>query len=196
MKITNLTVDSTLYTSNVFLVQGTWNSIEDINTLVDVGSDIRIIKKIESINTGLGKNKVDQVILTHCHSDHSAILEDIRTAFRPRIYAFNSHLKRIDHILRDGDTLKIGEHQFEVIHLTFHSYDSVCLYCEAEAILFAGDTTFPVIGGNEALMRENEKALGRLLGKDIKTVYPGHGPVQHFNEKKFMLMKESKIESG
>ena len=81
MRITNLTEDSKLYTSNVFLILGTWNTVEDITTLVDVGSDYTIINKIEGINTGLGKKKIDQVILTHSHSDHAAILSKIKDAF-------------------------------------------------------------------------------------------------------------------
>jgi len=46
MKITNLTADSKLYTSNVFLVLGEWNTIDDITTLIDVGYDLSIINKI------------------------------------------------------------------------------------------------------------------------------------------------------
>ena len=139
----NLTEDSKQYTSNVYLVLGTWNTIDDINTLIDVGNDENIIEKIENINTGLGKKKIDQVILTHSHSDHSAILPAIKKAFNPRICAFNSHLQGIDKILRDGNIIRIGEQQFEVFHITAHSYDSICLFGKDEGILFSGDTTFP-----------------------------------------------------
>src|SRR5512145_1359517 len=85
MKIINLTENSRVYTSNVFLVMSTWNSIDDTNTLIDVGSDDSIIGKIESINTGLGKKKIDQVILTHSHSDHAALLQVIKDVFNPYV---------------------------------------------------------------------------------------------------------------
>lgn len=195
MKIANLTHNSNLYTANVFLALGTWNSIDDLNTLIDVGSDVNIIRKIECINTGLGKNKIDQVIITHSHSDHTAILQEIKLAYNPKVYAFNSHLKHIDHVLRDGEILKIADQQFEVYHITYHSYDSICLLCEKEGILFSGDTSFPILENNPILFAENEKVLTRLKKKKIKAVYPGHGPVQYFNERNFELIKSEKIVS-
>jgi glyoxylase-like metal-dependent hydrolase (beta-lactamase superfamily II) len=191
MKIYNLTEDSKIYTSNVFLVMGTWNTISDINTLVDVGCDKSILEKIDTINTGLGKKKVDQVILTHSHSDHTALLPLIKEKYNPNILAFNSHLRGIYKSLRDGDMVKIGEQQFEVYHITAHSYDSICLFGEEEGILFAGDTTFPIEFENEILKEENFSALSRLYSKAIKKVYYGHGPVHLFTDKKFKLIKEN-----
>ncbi len=189
MKITNLTENSKQYTSNVYLVLGTWNTLDDITTLVDVGSDGSIVDKIQNINTGLGKRKVDQVILTHSHSDHSAIMPIIKEVFNPQICAFNSHLKGVDRILRDGDILRIGEQQFEVFHITAHSYDSICLYGRDNGILFAGDTSFPIEFENEVLKRENEYVLTRLEKKKITTIYPGHGALLDFTNKVFNVFK-------
>jgi glyoxylase-like metal-dependent hydrolase (beta-lactamase superfamily II) len=191
MKIFNLTENSKIYTSNAFLVLGAWNSVDDVNTLIDVGSDKTIIEKIDAINTGLGKKKIDQVIITHSHSDHTAILPLIKETYSPKICAFNSHLHGIDQSLKDGDILRIGEQYFEVFHITAHSYDSICLFCEEEGILFAGDTTFPIEFENEVLKNENSYALARLHGKNIKKVYAGHGSLQLYNERPFRLMKEN-----
>ncbi len=187
MKIRNLTEDSKLYTSNVFLVLGEWNTVDDLTTLIDVGYDSSIINKIESMNMGLGKKKIDQVIITHSHSDHAAILPAIKEAFNPKIYAFNSHLIGIDKQLKDGDKLKIGDLQFEVYHITAHSYDSICLFCEENGVLFAGDTNFPIEFENDVLKDENSYPLARLNGKNIKTVYYGHGPAHDFTTKKFHI---------
>ena len=46
MKIINLTEGSSIYTPNVYLVTGTWNALDDVNTLVDVGMDQAIVKRI------------------------------------------------------------------------------------------------------------------------------------------------------
>ena len=193
MKISNLTEDSKIYTSNVFLVMGTWNTIDDITTLIDVGSDEMVISKIESINTGLGKKKVDQVILTHSHSDHAAMLPKIKEAFNPQICAFNSHLKGIDRILRDGEVIRIGEQYFEVFHITAHSYDSICLFGEHEGILFAGDTTFPIEFENDVLKKENEAVLSRLNERTVKILYHGHGPLHDFTHMNFKIIKDELI---
>jgi len=190
MKVQNLTQDSKLYTSNVFLILGEWNTVDDLTTLIDVGYDAHIIEKIKAINTGLGKNKIDQVIITHSHSDHAAILPLIKETFNPKIYAFNSHLKGIDHQLKDGDIIRIGELQFEVFHITAHSYDSICLYCEENGALFAGDTNFPIDFENPVLKEENSYPLARLDGRKVMTVYNGHGPSHDYSNKSFKLIKE------
>ena len=189
MKIWNLTENSNIYTSNVFLVLGDWNTVDDKNTLIDVGSDISIISKLQNMHTGLGKNKIDQVILTHGHSDHSALLPEIKKTFNPKIYAFNFHIKGIDYQLNDGDKLQVGDRIFEIFHITAHSYDSVCLYCERDGVLFAGDTNFPLEFENPMLEAENSFALSRLVGKPVNLVYNGHGPAIDYHDKKFRLVK-------
>ena len=188
MRIFNLTESSKIYTSNVYMVLGTWNTIADINTLIDVGSDISIIETIERMNTGLGKRKIDQVILTHSHSDHTAILPEIKRMFNPRICAFNSHMKNIDQILRDGDVLRIGEQLFEVFHITSHSYDSICLFGDDDSILFSGDTSFPIEFENDLLKKENEQVLLRLKEKNIRLMYSGHGNAHEYANSQFQII--------
>jgi glyoxylase-like metal-dependent hydrolase (beta-lactamase superfamily II) len=178
-----------MYTSNVFYVQGEWNTLEDVNTLIDVGSDPMIFSKLDSINGGLGKNKIDQVIITHNHSDHVAMLSEIYEKYKPKIYAFDPHLKHVDQALRDGDVLRIGEMYFEVFHITAHSSDSVCLYCTTNGFLFAGDTTFPLEFENRALKEENAYPISRLNGKVVTKIFYGHGDVIDFSVRKFQLTK-------
>ncbi|KPQ41224.1 MAG: hypothetical protein MPEBLZ_04229, partial [Candidatus Methanoperedens nitroreducens] len=61
MKIQNLSGGSTIYTSNVYLITGTWNAFNDVNTLIDVGRDPAIIEIINNASTGVGKKRIDQV---------------------------------------------------------------------------------------------------------------------------------------
>lgn len=175
MKILNLTANSKMYTANAYLVTGTWNAIDDVNTLVDVGRDPSVIEKINNASTGVGKQRVEQVVLTHSHYDHASLLPLVREAFKPVVYAFSASLEGVDHLLKDGIGLKIGDRIFQVIHTPGHSSDSICLYCEEDGVLFAGDT--PIIiqsaGGNyeDGFVR----ALEMLCRRDIRSIYFGHG---------------------
>ena len=116
MKIINLTRKSRVYTSNVYLVLGTWNTLEDLNTLVDAGRDKTLIEKINNAPTAMGKQKIDQVVLTHPHYDHAELLPLIRKIFKPKVYAFSPYFNGVDHVLKDGDTLMLGDRTFEVIY--------------------------------------------------------------------------------
>jgi glyoxylase-like metal-dependent hydrolase (beta-lactamase superfamily II) len=169
---------------------GEWNVINDKNTLIDPGSDPGIFEKIRAVNTGLGKNKVDQIILTHTHSDHAALAEEAKRIYNAEVYAFGNNLKCIDKHLDDGQRILIGDCIFEIFHITSHSYDSICLVCETEQILFAGDTTFPIKFENEKLEHENFDPVFRLRKKSIKYMYPGHGEMKVYNDKKRFIVSQ------
>lgn len=175
MKIINLTDNNGVYTSNVYLVLGTWNRMQDVNTLVDVGRDPQVIERIESAATGVGKKRVGQVILTHSHYDHAANLPLIRKVFHPVVYAFSSSLKGVDVILKGGESLQLGDRNFEVIHSPGHSHDSICLYCEQDRTLFAGDTTLIVQSAGGTYEEGYIHALEMLRRRNIQAIYFGHG---------------------
>ena len=109
MKLLNLTENSNIYTSNVYLGTGTWNTLTDINTLIDVGRDVSIIDKINNASTGVGKHKVEQVILTHSHYDHAGILSLVKKEFNCKVFAFSKSLDGVDQILIGGEILKLGD---------------------------------------------------------------------------------------
>jgi len=175
LKIINLTKDSKTYTSNVYFVLGTWNAIEDMNTLIDVGRDPQVMERIQQTNTGLGKPKLNQVILTHTHYDHTSMLPQIKQRFRPTVYAYSRFLKGVDYQIQDRNTLRIGDKTCEIIYSPGHSHDSICVYCEEDGFLFSGDT--PVIIHTQDGTYENGfiLALERIKQKNINVIYPGHG---------------------
>lgn len=146
-----------------------------MNTLIDVGNDPSIIDVIESMNGGAGKKKVDQVVLTHSHYDHTGILPLIKKAFHPKIYAFSPFMDGVDHPLKHGDTLRIGDENFEVLHTPGHSTDSICLHNKEHGSLFVGDT--PVIIHSASSTHEEAfyRVMADLCRKNIKAIYFGHG---------------------
>lgn len=184
MKVFNLTKQSEIYTSNVYYILGSKNALEDKNTLIDVGRDPAILDVIQNFNSGVGKHKVDQVILTHEHYDHSSLLPEIKKRFNPKVYAFSPFVKGIDQLIKDGDILKAGDEKIEIIHTPGHTNDSICIYCPYSRSIFVGDT--PIIITNPSSYEPPFiNAYRKLISKKIQTVYPGHGPplTENINEK-------------
>ena len=174
MKIINLTNDSNIYTSNVYFLLGDWKGIDDVNALVDVGRDPLIIKKIKGLDTGVGKKRVEKVVLTHGHYDHVSLLPTIKDEFEPKVYAFHS-FNGVSHALRDGQTLKLADRWFEVIHTPGHTSDSICLYCAQDAVLFSGDAGLIIPATDGSYEEAFVTALEKIARRNIKAIYPGHG---------------------
>lgn len=174
MKIINLTSDSKIYTSNVYFLLGDRKGVDDVNALIDVGRDHSIIEKIKKLDTGVGKKKLEKVVLTHGHYDHASLLPAIKDEFNPKAYAFHS-FDGVSHILRNGQTLKLADRWFEVIHTPCHTGDSICLYCAQEAVLFSGDTPLIITATNGSYQEDFISALERIARRNITTIYPGHG---------------------
>jgi glyoxylase-like metal-dependent hydrolase (beta-lactamase superfamily II) len=175
MKVFQLKAKRNLYTSNAYLVTGEWNAIDDVNTLVDVGADPSVMDDLDEIYTGVGKKKVDQVILTHAHSDHTAILSTIRERYRPVVLAYGGGADGIDRILGDGEMVRMGEHLFEVIHMPAHTEDSILLFNKESGALFVGDSPVIIRSSGGSYQERFVRALKRLCRKNIRTIYFGHG---------------------
>lgn len=175
MRVTNLSAQSQIYTSNVYLLTGDWNCIEDVNTLVDVGRDYTVIDKINLASTGVGKTKVEQVLLTHNHYDHSGLLPQIKNLFNPRVYAYSSYMQGVDCYVKGGELIKVADRMCEIIYTPGHSNDSICLYCAAEGILFTGDTPLIIRSPGGSYEENYVNILESICQRDVRTIYFGHG---------------------
>jgi len=115
MRVVMLEGSGRVYTSRVYLVLGDGNRLEDVNALVNAGQDPVILASIEKAPKGGGKWPVEQVVLTHSHSDHCALLPEVRAVFYPRVWAFSPNIDGAG-LLRDGDDIRMRNAVFEVIH--------------------------------------------------------------------------------
>jgi len=163
-----------MYSSNVYLVRGEYNRIEDVNTLIDVGNDPSVVERIATISTGLAKRPVEQVVLTHGHFDHVATLPAIRKVFDPVVHAHSAFLGA-DHVVGNGDLLRCGDRNFEVIYTPGHSQDSICLYSQEDGVLFAGDTPLVILSDGGSYEENFIRALQYICRKDVRAIYLGHG---------------------
>ncbi len=60
------------------------------------------------------------------------------------MYAYKKY-EYVDYAVKDGEKIKVGDCECEIIHSPGHTYESICIYCEAEGILFSGDTSLYII---------------------------------------------------
>jgi glyoxylase-like metal-dependent hydrolase (beta-lactamase superfamily II) len=175
MRIVTLENSGGMYTSQVYLVLGDASRLEDINTLVGVGQDPAILASLDLAPTGVVKWPVEQVVLTHNHSDHCALLPLVREAYHPRVFAYSPNIDGLDGVLSDGDKIKMGDAVFEVIHTPGHSSDSICLYNEAAGVLFAGDSPLLITSPTGTYEAGFVAALEKLCARDVRRIYFGHG---------------------
>jgi glyoxylase-like metal-dependent hydrolase (beta-lactamase superfamily II) len=173
MKVLLLNRNDTVYSSNAYLALGTWSRLEDVNTLIDVGNDRSIFDAIERAPTGVGKKRVDQVILTHNHFDHTGNLLEIIERYHPKVYAFTEG-SYVDELLSDGQFIRIADRTCQIIHAPGHSSDSICVYSPEDATLFSGDTSLRIlsIGGTYPL--EFIRTLELINSLKIRHLFPGH----------------------
>ena len=176
MQIINIKGGNNVYSSNVYLILGEWKKMNDLSTLIDVGSDPSIIDVLNKMNMGVGKKKIDQVVLTHNHSDHSSILPLIIKEYNPIVYAFSPYIEGATNVLADGQTILIGDQYFEVIHTPGHSSDSVSLYNATSKVLFVGDTSVIIRGVDNSVYEDDYiNAIKKLCQKQVRAIYFGHG---------------------
>ena len=88
--------------------------------------------------------------------------------------------------LDEGDTIKIGDSSFEVLHCPGHSPDSLCFYApasdKAPPMLVGGDVLFrDSVGRTDFVGGDGAQLMASIRDKlmalpDETLVFPGHGP--------------------
>jgi glyoxylase-like metal-dependent hydrolase (beta-lactamase superfamily II) len=175
MRVWHLARSEQIYSSNVFLVLGDWSRIEDVNTLVDAGADPRVVPFIEEAPTGIGKRKIDRVVLTHRHYDHVIMVPELKKRYGASVAGWPPADDLVDEVLTDGQKLRMGDEDFEVIHTPAHTEDSICLYGPRSHALFVGDTPVLVHSVDQGYPSEFADALARLASRPVAAIYFGHG---------------------
>ena len=173
MKVISLKRNEKIYSAFSYLLLGGWSRIQDVNTLVDVGTDAFVLNEIEHASTGIGKTPVEQVILTHNHFDHTSGLAAVIALYQPRVYAFSPG-DGVTDLLTDGQLMRMGDEVCQVIHTPGHSSDSICIYCPAQKLLFSGDVPLSIKSPGSSYEESFVEALERIARLDVRVIYSGH----------------------
>jgi hydroxyacylglutathione hydrolase len=165
-------------TSNAFLVDG------ERAVLVDAGSDFDAVARIEDA-TG----SIDALVLTHTHPDHVGNVESVVEAFGVDVWGYDPDHPLVDHAIEDGETVRLGDHDFEALHTPGHKDDHLCFHSAEAGILFAGDLVFANGGfgrtdlpeGNRETLVDSIEYLLATLDETLSAMYVGHGPAVDSN---------------
>jgi hydroxyacylglutathione hydrolase len=123
--------------------------------------------------------KLEYVINTHGHSDHTAGNEELLSTFTAKTVAHKLSRIKADIAVDDGDIIRVGNVPIKVIYTPGHTPDSICLLVDNKKLL-TGDTLFvgecgrtDLPGGNSRSMYDSLFNKLLRLDDDVE-VYPGH----------------------
>jgi glyoxylase-like metal-dependent hydrolase (beta-lactamase superfamily II) len=152
--------------------------------LIDAANDAEIL--VEMIERFAPK--LSLIVTSHQHQDHWLALADVAKTTGVPTAAHELDAAPLpvtpDRYLANGDTIKIGELSFDVIHLQGHTPGSVALALDGAddaTHLFTGDCLFPGGVGKTWKGGDFEQLLDHVTSRvfnvygDSTVVYPGHG---------------------
>lgn len=198
MKITLLKKDPKVYCANVYFIQGDWNTLDDVNSLIDVGTNDFVLNEIDNLASGVGKKKISNVILTHEHFDHAGALQSIIKQYSPDRIFGRGTVKGITDFAEDGMKIRIADEIAEILFTPGHSNDSICIYFEKSKVIFSGDTPLNIKSTGGSYNMVFLEALYRLKNLDIQSIYSGHDePIlvsaKELIEKTYINVKNSNV---
>lgn len=96
----------------------------------------------------------------------------------------------VGEFLKDGDVIRFGQSEMQVIAVAGHSPGGLCFYSAADKLLLSGDVLFAgsvgrsdLPGGNGKDLMEGIQQKLLILPEDVKVI-PGHGPMTTLKDEK------------
>ena len=194
---------------NVYLIDG-GDELALVDTGTGLDTDA-ILANVAAL--GHDPGRIRHLFLTHAHGDHAGGAAGLREQLGAAVYladaeraaleaadeaALGLEIARrngyypedyrlaacpVDHAVRDGERVRCGRLELQVLATPGHSAGSVCLVLEGASgrVLFAGDTVFAggkisllVIPGTDLLALAG--SVARLAPVRPAALLPGHGP--------------------
>jgi len=174
--------------------------------MIDSGYVAHKQQTLDLVRHALHGRRLDRLYTTHLHSDHCGGNAALQAHFGCNTYipapeadkvrhwdedalsfkATGQQCERfsIDGVITAGETLTLGDLEWQVLGAPGHHAHSVIFYCPSEKVLISADALwqngfgviFPELEGEEGFA-EASATLDVIAGLDVKAVIPGHGAV-------------------
>ena len=172
--------------------------------IIDPGDDADVIlKSVKKLDV-----KIKYILVTHGHFDHVGAVAQLRRELDAEFLAHNGDFffledgenaarcwgidieqpPKPDRFIEDGEKIKFGGYEFEVLHTPGHSPGGVSfLY---DRMLFGGDTLFQGSIGRTDFRQGSFEDLSKSIRTRLYTlpddtiVYTGHGPITTIGDEK------------
>lgn len=180
-----------------------WDEATRQAAVVDAGMSNRAER--DAIDRFIADNglQVKYLLNTHIHVDHALGIPCMKQRYGVGLYASPAeeplaallqeqqamfHLPiavenvTIDHHLRAGDEIWLGDSKLTVIDVPGHTPGGIAFYCAAQNFVLTGDSLFQGSIGRTDLYGGSHEALVSSVKDNLLTlppetvVYPGHGP--------------------
>ena len=165
--------------------------------VIDPGGDAdKIVEMLNTIHA-----KVKYILLTHCHGDHIAGVNELRQKVGGKVLihrldeeglrdpnvnlaeyvGLGRVIVQADARLDDGDLIHVGNLEFKILHTPGHTKGGISIYSEEEKLLFSGDTLFRGSWGRTDLPTSSFEDIIKSITEKLMVlpedtiVYPGHG---------------------
>lgn len=152
----------------------------------DLDEVMRIIEK--------NNLKVKYIVNTHHHFDHTLGNEAMAKKTGAKIIQYSTSTLKHDLSVSEGEKIKFGNSELDVLYTPGHSKDSMCLMGDGK--IFSGDTLFVGTCGRVDLPGGDAKELYHSLVDTLRKLddnllmYPGHNygttPTSTIGEQKRM----------
>lgn len=189
---------------NVFIIEAKQESM-----MIDTGAGNALNQRfsasspnIETLKQAIETKRVKHIFLTHGHIDHIGGISSLQSEVNCTISASHEEARHLtsgnspylDPIMNstcsplkitkkygEGDTITVGNYDFQVLETPGHTKGSLSLYEPDKKILISGDTVFPQgsfgrtdlpSGSSSELLN----SLKRLSDLEIHVLLPGHMP--------------------
>ena len=174
-------------------------------TVIDTGYGAHAEQTVALVEHALAGERLVHLVNTHCHSDHMGGNAAVQRRFRCRtsiprgeaplidrwderglvLAAADQRAERFayDATFADGDALRMGEYDWQVIAAPGHDAHAVMFHCPDTRVLVSGDAlwengfgaVFDKLFGRETALAETRATLERIAGLGCELVIPGHG---------------------